>query len=84
MGMSALAKAPHRLPQRRRRGGRPVGDQQGKAVQQQVERARRAVRRGEGLGGAADLLQVAGARQTPGEHRRHPRGQVGVAGQVDG
>ena len=39
-------------------------------------------RRGEGLGGAGDLQHVAGARQAPGERRRHPRGQVGVAGQV--
>ena len=38
-GDVGAGKGAHRLPQRRRRGGRPVGDQQGKALQQQVKRA---------------------------------------------
>ena len=60
-------KGAHRLPQRRGRGGRAVGDQQGKAVQQQVERAGGLFRRGKGLGGAADLQQV--GRRPPGARR---------------
>ena len=73
----------HHVPQRRCGGGGPVGDQQGQAVQDQVGRARRIRRRRQRPGGAGDLQQIAGAGQAPGEHRRHPRGQVGLPGQSE-
>ncbi len=71
------------LPQGGGRGGRPVGDHQRQAVQDQVDRPRRPglVRR-EGAGGAGDLEQITGAGQPPGEQRRHPGGQVGLPRQV--
>ena len=70
------------LPQHRGGGGRPVGDQQRQAVQQQVARPRRVRRRGQGPGGAGDLQQIVGARQMPGEQRCLVGVQVGLAGQV--
>ena len=70
------------LPQRRGGGGRPVGDQQRQAVQQQVARPRRVRRRGQPLGGAGDLQHMAGAGQMPGEPRCLVGVQVGLAGQV--
>ena len=72
----------HCLPQRRNRGGGTVGDQPRQAVEEQVDRAGRVPGRGEGPGGAGDLEHIAGACQMPGERGRAPRGQVGLAGQI--
>jgi hypothetical protein len=69
----------HGLP---RRGRGPVGDEQRKAVKQQVDGARRGRGRREGPGGAGDLKQVAGASQVPGEFRRVPRVEVGLTGEA--
>ena len=71
--------------QRRGRGGRPVGDHQREAVQDQVDRPRGAAwswTDGRARADAGDLEQIAGAGQLPGEQGRHPGGQVGLAGQV--
>ena len=73
----------HRSLQRRPRSGRPVRHDQRQAVQHQVDRPHRPRGRGKGPGGAADLEQVAGARQMSGEQCRHPCPQVGFTGQVD-
>jgi hypothetical protein len=70
------------LPQHRRGGGRPVGDQQRQAVEQQVDQTRRRRRAGQGLGGAGDLQQITGARETPGEQGRHPRAHISLARQA--
>ena len=70
-GDVALAKALRCLPQRRRRGGASVGDQQRQAVEQQVERARMRLARREGPGGAGDLR--AGRPRRPGARRTPPR-----------
>jgi hypothetical protein len=70
------------LPQRRCGGGRAVGDQQREAIQQQVGRARRVRRRGQGPGCAGDIHQITSVRQLPGDHRGLPRLQIGLAGQA--
>ncbi len=38
--------------------------------------------RAQAPGGAGDLRQIPGARETPGEQRGHPRAQIGLARQV--
>jgi hypothetical protein len=40
-------------------------------------------RRGQRPGGAGDLGQIVGARQTPSEHRCDPRAQVRLARHVE-
>jgi hypothetical protein len=77
-----VGKGADGLAQHRGGGGRTVGDQQSKTVQQQVGRLRRAFWRGQCPGGAGDLLQVAGIGQVPGEQRRLPGVQVRLTGQA--
>ena len=65
--------------QRRSRGGVSVGDHERDAVEQKVLGTRRFRRRGEGLGGAADLQEDFSSAEVPGGGRRVPGGQVGLA-----
>ena len=64
--------------QRRGRGGASLGDHQGQAVEQQVDRARITRERGQRLGGEADLTQLVCAA----ERGRAPRLDVGLAGEL--
>jgi hypothetical protein len=80
-GDASAGKDPSDFPQGRRRGDRSVRDQHGEGVEDQGGRLRRADR-AQATGGTGDLRQVAGARETPGEQRGHPRAQIGLARQV--
>ena len=66
-------------PQRRGRGGAPVGDQQGEAVEEHLQGTRSTRWRRQGLGAAADLLEDALSGEMPRHARRTPGGQVGLA-----
>jgi len=72
-----------RLAQRRRRGSRAVGYQPRQPVEQLIAQPGRTGRRRQRQDGTGNLGQVTGASQVPGEHRRHPRAQVRLAGQVE-
>ena len=76
------ANAVRRALQHRRRGCASVGENQREAVQQQIARTRRLRRLRRGPHGPGDVEQTAGAvRQPPGEQRRAPRVEIGVARQ---
>ena len=64
--------------QRRRRGRAPLGFEQGKPVEQQVEWTRRARWPREDPDGAADLQEDVSSREVAGSDRRTPGGQVGL------
>jgi hypothetical protein len=59
-GDVSAGEGAHGPPQHPRRGGRPVGDHQREAVQDQIDRTRRVRQRGKGAGGAAYLRQRIG------------------------
>ena len=82
-GMSALAKA---LAACRSAGAAAAGPSVTSSARPSSSRSAGrggCARRGQGPGGAGDLQQVAGAGQMPGEHRRAPRVQIGLARQVE-
>ena len=81
-GDVCAGKGARRPPQHWGGGGRPVGDQQRQAVQQQVVRPRRVRRRGQGPAARETSSRSPGAGQMPGEPRCLVGVQVGRAGQV--
>ena len=81
-GHAGVVEGAQRAAQCRCRGGQPVGDHHGQAGQHQVRGVRGVGGGWDGPDGTGDFEQVAGACQPPGEQGRHPRGEVGLAGQA--
>ena len=78
-----LAKAARCSSQQWCRRGASFRDQDGKAVQQQIARARSGCGLGRRGSSAGDLVQSPGTREPAGEHRGRPGVEIGLARERD-